>query len=366
MSRRQEPRIIGPTEVDIRGTTYWRIIQITPGAKDPKFRRIAKHYRDRVEADTEAQKLRGVIERTRALALDDAIKAYQQHLHDDGTSAQSYTETVRRLRAFFPDLTASVGSIRADRAAELYEAFRKRLRPDGEPISVSYHRAALINARSLYKWCAKQGWVAANPFAEVEGIGRRNAGKAQHTGSETQALYRYCLQRAEGGDLAALGVLMALLMALRSGDITRRLVRDVDLDATVLRVWKGKTQKSNRPREVPEVLQPMLRELVAGRQAFEPLFPHRVKGEVRHHTRRWLEEAMVRFCRGAGVPYVCPHALKGTAASILAETGELSNRIADHLSHEDEATTKRHYEASGVAEAAQAKRAFGVIAGGKR
>jgi hypothetical protein len=56
---------------------------------------------------------------------------------------------------------------------------------------------------------------------------------------------------------------MALLMALRSGDISRRLVRDVDLDATVLRVYDGKTHKSNRPRKIPEVLQPMLRKLVS-------------------------------------------------------------------------------------------------------
>jgi integrase len=188
----------------------------------------------------------------------------------------------------------------------------------------------------------------------------------QHTGDETRRLYGYCLARAQAGDKTALGALMALLMALRSSDITRRVVRDVDLDATILRVTKGKTQKSNRPRKIPDVLQPMLRQLISGRSPFEPLFATSLTKNG-HHTRRWLEEGMTRFCQAADVPYVCPHSLKGQAGTILAETGTAADVIADHLSHDDyEATTKRHYVAPDVAEAAQAERALKIIAGGKR
>jgi integrase len=75
---------------------------------------------------------------------------------------------------------------------------------------------------------------------------------------------------------------------------------------------------------------------------------------------------MVRLCKAAGIPYVCPHALKGTAATLLAETGAAAEVIADHLSHEETSTTKRHYVAPGAAGAAQLERAFTVIAGGKR
>ena len=108
----------------------------------------------------------------------------------------------------------------------------------------------------------------------------------------------------------------------------------------------------------------MLRRLIANRNAFAPLFwtPYTESG---HHTRRWLEEAMVRFCEAAGVTYVCSYALEGTAATLLAQTGEIADRIADHLSHEESATTSRHYLAPGAIEQAQASRAFAVIAGGK-
>jgi integrase len=292
-----------------------------------------------------------------------AIDMYEQHLSDKGTIA--IAETTRRIRAFFPKPDTLVSRVTPRYAEELYEAFRKRTKDNGETISVSYHRAALINARSLFKWCVKHQLVEANPFATVEGIGRRNAGKFQWTGDETKRFYAYVLPLAEAGDRAALACLMALLMALRSSDITRRVVRDVDLDATVLRVTKGKTAKSNRPRRVPEVLQPMLRKLAAGRSPFEPLFKSSYT-DSGVYTRRWLEQALEKFCARAGVPRVVPHALKGTAGTLLAETGELADRIADHLSHEETGTTRRHYVAPGAIEAAQATRALTVITGGKR
>ena len=296
--------------------------------------------------------------------MGEAIEQYRTYLHEKGTGEISYKETTRRLKLFFPDLAMPVCRVTSERAKAYYEAFRQRRKKNGEPISVDYHRCTLINARSFLAWAVEHQFLQANPLVNVKGVGRRNAGKQQHTGDETRKLYTHCLARAEAGDEAAMGVLMALLMALRSGDITRRQVRDVDLDATVLRVYDGKTLKSNRPRKIPEVLQPMLRKLIANRDAFAPLFwtPYTQSG---HHTRRWLEEAMVRFCEAAGVTYVCPHALKGTAATLLAQTGELADRIADHLSHEESATTSRHYVAPGAIEQAQATRAFAVIAGGR-
>jgi integrase len=133
----------------------------------------------------------------------------------------------------------------------------------------------------------------------------------------------------------------------------------------VLRVEGGKTEMSDRPRQVPEVLQHALRKLAAGREPFEPLFKSSYTGSG-FYTRRWLEQALEKFCREVGIPRVVPHALKGTAGSILAATGELSDRIADHLSHEQASTTTKHYVAPGAVETAQAARGLKVIAGGRR
>lgn len=352
----QRTRVLGPTWIPSR--ERWRIVVITPEAARPEDRRTTSLYREEDEAREVADALRLRLEN---VSMERAIDQYEKHLADT-----SRKETVRRLRLFFPDLGMLVGRITPERARAYYDKFRARKRPDGEPISVAYQRAALINARSLMAWAVEQRWIASNPFATVKGVGRRNAGKLQHTADESRKLGAYCISRAEVGDEAALGVLMAFSMALRSSDLTKRKVRDVDLDGTQLRVEDGKTEASNRPRRIPVELQPLVRRLVADRSPFEPLFPRRVKGQLLHHTRRWLEEAMLRFCKAAGVPYVCPHALKGTAGNLLAAGGEAADKIMEHLSHAKLSTTTRHYISGGAMETAQAGRVFGVIAGGKR
>jgi len=88
-------------------------------------------------------------------------------------------------------------------------------------------------------------------------------------------------------------------------------VRDVDLDCTQLNIDDGKMEKSNEPRVIPKKLQPYVRQLVEGRDPFEPLLKTSYT-ESGHHTRRWLE-ALDTFCQKAGVPYFCPHTLKGVS-----------------------------------------------------
>ena len=356
----ERPRVIGP--VWLEGKQRWRIIAITPDAPLPENRRTESYYRTQEEADAAKEELEGSLT---DVTMESAITKYEAYLSECGTVEDSRRETCRRLRLFFPDLDMRVNRMTPERAAQLYDIFRARLRPDGEPISVAYHRAALINARSLYTWSIKQKWIRTNPFAEVKGVGRRNAGKDQLTADETVRFYAYCEERAHLGDEAALAVLMALTMALRSSDLTRRIVREVDMGGTMLRVTNGKTEKSNRPRRIAESLQPLVKRLIEGRGPFEPLFktPYTESG---HHTRRWLEEAMVRFCKGAGVPYVCPHALKGMAGNLLAEEGELADRIANHLSHTDKRTTTRHYVNKLAIQQGQINRAMKVIAGGRK
>lgn len=360
-------RVLGPTFLpsrQARGVSPWRVLVIAPGEAGEDGGRSTRWFTDEATAQDYRDEVAARLARLDRTTIGQAIRGFREHLIEKGTGSISYDETTRRLRAFFPDHGLRVARVTPELAEELYIAFRRRLY-NGKPISVSYHRAALINARSLFKWCVRSGYVSANPFATVEGIGKRRRGKAQWTGDEARRFYAYALPLAEAGNVNALACLMSLLMALRSKDLRIRVVRDVDLEGSVLRVYGGKTEASNRPRHVPEVLRPMLVELAAGRDPFEPLFktPYTDNG---FHTRRWLEQALEKLAKAAGVPPIVPHALKGVAGTLLATTGELSERIRDHLSHEDKATTEQHYVRRGALEEAAARRGMKVITGGKR
>lgn len=304
-------------------------------------------------------------------SIADALDAFDAHLKGVNLDG-SRIERMRRLRLFFaPVASMQLTRLRHSRAQELYDAFRVDR-------SVDYHRNTLGGARGFLTWCRKQGWVTDNALADVDGVGERSTGKEQHTGDEARRFFGWCLwkanRRGDGHQRrdsdAAIGVMLALTLGLRSSDVTKRLVRDLDLDGTVLRVGmttdrkrKGKTARSNRARRVPELLQPLLRQVVSGRGPLEPLFATIDGG---HHTRAWLLAAMERFCRDADVPYVCVHALKSTAGNVLAEDGDSADRIAAHLSHESSTTTTRHYVDGQAVEDARRGRGLAVIAGGKR
>ena len=363
MAKDLRPTAWGPTWIPSK--QRYRVMVLTPTEDGASRRRSSRWFVEEEAAADFKETIEGKLARYSHVKISEAIDAYERHLHESGTLPVSYRETCRRLRVFFPSLELKIARVTPERAKLYYEKFRRRLKDNGEPISVDYHRSALINARSFCKWCIGQEWLALNPFADVEGIGRRSAGKPQLTGDEIRTFYFFCLERAKRGDAAALAVCLAFLMGLRSSDVTKRIVRDLDMDGTVLRVTKGKTKKSNRPRAIPAVLQPLLRKLAKGREPGEPLFYSKWT-DSGHHTHRWLQQVMVKYCESAGVPYVPPHSLKGMSGSVLAETGELADRIADHLSHESPAMTRRHYIAAGAAEDARQEKALKVISGGKK
>lgn len=357
-----QARVLGPYYIKSRDK--WRLVVIhDPTAERREDRQAVAHYPTEEAA---LEEKRAIEERICNVTIGAAIDAYERHLRDDKQTI-NYEETIRRIRLFYQDHDMLLGRITPERGKRLYDAFRSRKRDDGKTISVAYHRATLINARSMLTWCIdEKRWLRTNPLAGVKGLGKRDSGKRVHTADEASRLYVYCFARAEAGDSTAMGVLLALALALRSGDVYRRLVRDVDQGGAVLRINDGKTEKSNRPRKVPAELQPLLVRFAQGRQPFEPLFPRDRRGIGQHHTRRWLRDGMKRFCKAAGVPYICPHGLKGTAGEILAENGATAEMIVAHLSHEDGATTRRHYVAGESIDSAAAARGFAVISGGRR
>lgn len=350
----ENSRVVGPTWIESR--RRWRLIVITPTASRPEDRRTVSHHRTEVEANEVKE---NVEQRLFNVTLQKAIDGYEKHLIDKETIG--YSETIRRLRAFFPDLSMMIGRVTPERGKKWYDVFRERKRPDGEPISVSYHRATLINARSMFTWCIEQGWISDNPLEKVKGIGKRKRGKRLPSANEFRLWFRYTWARVKDGDRTALGCMMALSMSLRSSDLTRRVVRDVDFDGTQLIVENGKSEKSNEPRVIPKKLQPFVLKMIEGRDLSEPLFPRACKGKRLHMSRRWLEQGMERFCEAAGVRYFCPHALKSVSGGILAKRGAAANVIMDHLSHEESETTFRHYVDRSVVDQAEAERVFDLF-----
>jgi integrase len=366
--RDEEKRVIGPTWLPSR--KRWRVIVKSPGEVKEEDRERSRLFVGITEAEAYAEEIAGKLARLNSCTIEVAIQLYDQFLTAKGTGQKSRDETCRRFRAFFEKIMdRKISRLSPEECAELYIAFRNRLKKNGDPISADYQLNTLAETKSFLRWCVKQGWLVVSPIEDVEPLGQREVGKDQMTGDEASALFKWCLWRAHRGDHAALAIMMALSMGLRSSDLSKRLVRDVDLNGTALRVGlerkrRSKSKKGDRARRIPVALQPLVRKVIEGREKTEVLFPSE-KSESGHHTKSWLRAAMKRFCNDAGIPYFCPHSLKGTAGTALAEGGELADRIAEFLSHEDKRVSERNYIADGAVANGQVERNFEVLAGGK-
>jgi len=191
---------------------------------------------------------------------------------------------------------------------------------------------------------------------KVSGAGTRLPGRDE--------LLDYCLELAAQGDDGALAACMGLYLGMRPGEVLARVVRDVDRYADGVRLWidSGKTENAQRWLEVPEPMASLLTWWVEGKAPSAPLFPGR---GIAIRTDRWLRRRLEGLCDAAGVPRVCPHALRGTHSTLARQGGASGRVVADQLGHGSERITEQHYLAPGTKRRAEQK-GFKLVAGGKK
>jgi integrase len=352
MSRQpsDERRVLGPYPDE--GKFRIRIIDPDRGTYARKF-----------ETETEAEKVKDEIEKLWS-RLDEsnvinAIDAYHRYKLENGNEPKSTSELIRRLKLFFPETVhkKSVAKLTETECSEFYVTFRF-----GH--SVAYHRAALSNAKSFLRWCVENGWMKESPIEKVKGIGKKKKGKLQLTADEAKRFAEAAIKRVEKGDEGALAGWMLLFMALRKSELTKRRVRDIDQNGTVLRIEDAKTESGNRSVLIPECIQPYLAELIKGRKANDLIFPQRDKEEP--HGGNWLWYATKRVCEDAGVKRVAPHGLRGTSASLAERAQVASEAVAAFLGHSRVSVTKEHYTKREASDRAAQERTLQVLMGGKK
>jgi integrase len=354
--RDRRDRVHGPYErVNSKGT-WWRVVAVS---RVGEAERRVYSYKTEAEAlEAKAHLERKAAEANQAHTVNSAVAAYLATLDGRVAAGELRACTVERngfhLRAMLKlgrhgerDLRVLTPGL----GARLYEE---------RTGAVDTHRNGLAVVKSFGAWCVVQGWLKANPFAEVKGKGRRKRGKEQLTRDESAALYAHCLELAER-DVGAVATLAYQLLGVRATELLSRPVRDLDAGGTVLRVERTKSAKGDRDLVVPRVLRPHLVRLAKGRPALAPLI------EAAQHRKRladWAREQVRRMCRGAGVREVTPQGLRGTVGTIARELGNSAEAVAEFLGHTVEVSNRSYVDQARV-EAAQQARALRVLEGGR-
>jgi integrase/recombinase XerC len=314
MRRQSGDRVYGP----YRQGRSWRVIVVRSDGET-----ASKKFASQAEAERLADSLRG---QTSDVTMRAAVEAYCTHLAQRGLKFATYDRAEDHLNRILRIEESGRRPVTwvARRGHELYELAQVGA-------AVDSHRNALSAAKAWGKWCVKKGWLRSNPFADVEGVGRRRKGKPQLRINEGRKLTDFLLARcAPQVKSEPVAVLACLLLGPRASEVVERDVRDLDDDGRLLWIPDAKTENGKRMLEVPEVLRPLLLALAKDRIGGAPLFVDRY-GE--RPTRHWMGYWCRRLCKLAGVPDITPHGMRGSHGSFARRGGATGEIVADQLGH---------------------------------
>jgi integrase len=247
------------------------------------------------------------------------------------------------LRFFAGHLDQNIVHITPQRAEALYQRAVTARNERGVSPAVATHRLYLDLAKAFFKWALRAGHVARNPFQDVRPVGRPNTGKPQLRLDEARRYLAAALRLFdEQNDRLALAAVVPLYLGLRAGEVLTRRVRDVDGEASVLWIDKGKSHNARRHLSIKaQPLRERLARLVAGRPPEEAVFCVNSGGQPPGATA--FRRAVHRVCAAADVPIVCPHSLRGLWATLSIESGAAESAVAAALGHGAFDMTAKHY-----------------------
>lgn len=268
--------------------------------------------------------------------VDQAIEAYEKHLRDEKQNKpKSYTETLRRLRRFFPDGKLELDMLTPVTARAAYKALVDA------GLAADSHRNMLAEAKTFLRWCMAQHWIARSPLEEVKGTQKRRHGKKQLRLDEARAWAAKAHELA-GKEQGAVAALLTLYLGLRVSEVVKARVRDVDDGARLFWVEDTKTEAGRRQLEVPKPLHPHLARLAKGRAGSDWLFAAET-GRTGHHDRKWPLRWVRDICIAAGVTAVTAHGMRGLLSTMAVEAGLAGHLVAATMGHESFSTTARSY-----------------------
>lgn len=348
MQRRKGTRVLGPYRDKERGD--WRVVIIDDGEEGSA--RTSERFASETEAHARIAELEERLKLEGPITVEEALTEYEGWQRARGKKEGSIATTGQRLRGLLcedgPD--RSLARVRST-AASGYAALAAR-------VSVDTHRNALGEARTFGAWCLKRGYLRCNPWAEVEAVGKRSAGKLQLRVDEARKWMAKAVELAEQGDEGAVAAMMTLMLGFGASEVSNRVGRDVDDGGALLWIDRGKTAYRKRVVEVPGMLAGYLDRMARRLGApTDRLFAH---------DRHWVREQVKRICRLAGVPEVGAHSMRGAHASFAMQAGASSQLVASALGHASPAVTLKHYAEPGAVADGQSRATMRVLAGGKR
>ena len=243
------------------------------------------------------------------------------------------------------------GSVRLDQItlAEVRTWVAGMTGQDGEPLSPSRVRQAHHVLKAMLDLAVEDGRLIRNPAKPTSGKLKHMLPKVATAKPHRYLSHSQLIALSEhAGEHKALILVMGYC-GLRWGEVSALQVRDLDLLARRLHVRRSvsdvggvlmfSTTKTHETRAVPfpQSLAPLLEAQINGRGPDDPLFPAPHGNFL--HPRNFRTRVFDKAVKDAGLPFITPHDLRHTAASLAVASGATVKAVQKMLGHASAAMT---------------------------
>jgi len=316
----------------------WRLLRRAPGETDQWV-----SFADQAEAIAYLAEAKRRIEGRR---VSEAIDAYVASMGRRGCAVESLTFTRNRLRAAAPHGDDLLTEITPARAKALLAAVEG---------AVATRRETLKAARRWWRWLVAEGWARGAPWNGLVVEGVRSRGKRQLGLDDSRTLYQWSMAGA-AEEPKRLAIVMAML-GCGASEVVGIVKRDLDDGGRVVHVRGTKTVFRPRRIRVPDDVAEALVAMAAPLGPDDRLWPF---------TRHWLTSVLGRACDTLRLPHVCPHALRGGAATWTAHGTGDARIVGQLLGHgPDSPISERHYIAPGTIAEHESENFLRLLKGGR-
>lgn len=300
---------------------YWQIVYSYPQA-DGSWRNkpLSCRTKDYTEAQDQLTEFVGKAQAqldALALARDPAI----EEIFNAYMDAKRLPLQNDPLRYQAKHLCALIGHLRPrdlnDRVIADYMAARRNTK-DGKPMNSGSHRRVLVGLRAAIRWAIKQKMIGPDAAPAFD-LPANSLPKLSYMRHDEERMFWDAAQR-HGGKLG-LFVALGLETAARKGALFRLTwdrvdfrLRTIDLQDPALPI----SRKRNAVVPISDRLLPVLQtaHIAAGRRPQGRLFDSK------------MERQYATFTRAVGMPWVTPHIMRHTWASLWAIDGQPFFHIA--------------------------------------
>jgi len=376
MRRNNEPRAYGP----YKHGDLWRNHYVSRG---PGGKRQTDYTTHKTRSAAELE-LAGARDEAQGTTVRQAVDAYLERVRRRGradSTVENYEHRLWRLLGLPGNSERPIRWI-AYRGEELYQA---SVFGAGDT-----HINGLNVGRMFGEFCIKARYLKANPFKDVEPVGRKVKGstKPRLTVNESRQLEAYCFAHADNPDcVLTYGYLM---LGKRASELVRLTVRDLDDDGWLVIIRKAKGEASVGSVAVPGELRDMLLGLARARINLPgtinggeerktstltlptsnglggPALYLFVNQAGEHMTRFVARDRVKAVLKAAGVTVLPPQALRRTFVDNASRQGFALRSIADMAGQKTIGVTTGNYMSPSVVQSSAVERNLKVLAGGKR